>query len=187
MTTSTERPYAARGGLLARHPLVFFFLLTFALNLGLFCAVLGPATAPKNDFSRRCRANCLGLHHTSPHLGKARSAPLVAQLCALASRRAMVPGGRDRRCGSDIFVFCGRARGPCRFRRSGLELGTFMAGFICPRPFLSSCWSAAGRRWVAWFRAAPFAEATRSCGRNPHPWGALELVAPPASSLGRLR
>ena len=34
MTTSTERPYAARGGLIARHPLVFFFTLTCLLTWG---------------------------------------------------------------------------------------------------------------------------------------------------------
>jgi membrane protease YdiL (CAAX protease family) len=32
MTTATERPYAARGGLIARHPLVFFFLLAFLFS-----------------------------------------------------------------------------------------------------------------------------------------------------------
>jgi hypothetical protein len=81
------------------------------LHLGLFCAVLGPATAPKNDFSRRCRANSLGLTHTSYHIGKIRSASLIAQLRALASRRAMVPGGCDRHCGYDVFGLRGRARG----------------------------------------------------------------------------
>jgi uncharacterized protein len=34
MTTSTERAYAARGGLIARHPLVFFFTLTCLLTWG---------------------------------------------------------------------------------------------------------------------------------------------------------
>ena len=34
MTTSTERPYAARGGLIARYPLVFFFTLTCLLTWG---------------------------------------------------------------------------------------------------------------------------------------------------------
>jgi uncharacterized protein len=34
MTTATERPYAARGGLIARHPLVFFFTLTCLLTWG---------------------------------------------------------------------------------------------------------------------------------------------------------
>jgi uncharacterized protein len=32
MTTATERPYASREGLLARHPLVFFFLLAFVFS-----------------------------------------------------------------------------------------------------------------------------------------------------------
>ena len=36
MTTATERPYAARGGLIARHQLVFFFVLAFALTWGYF-------------------------------------------------------------------------------------------------------------------------------------------------------
>jgi uncharacterized protein len=36
MTTSTERPYAARGGLIARHQLVFFFVLAFAFTWGYF-------------------------------------------------------------------------------------------------------------------------------------------------------
>jgi hypothetical protein len=30
MTTATERPFAARGGLIARHPLVFFFIIAYA-------------------------------------------------------------------------------------------------------------------------------------------------------------
>jgi len=36
MTTSTERPYAARGGLIARHQLVFFFVLAFGFTWGYF-------------------------------------------------------------------------------------------------------------------------------------------------------
>ena len=36
MTTSTERPYAAREGLIARHQLVFFFLLSFVFTWGYF-------------------------------------------------------------------------------------------------------------------------------------------------------
>jgi hypothetical protein len=36
MTTATERPDAARGGLIARHPLVFFFVLAFAFTWGYF-------------------------------------------------------------------------------------------------------------------------------------------------------
>jgi hypothetical protein len=40
MTTATERPYAARGGLLARHPLVFFFVLAFAFTWGYFVLFL---------------------------------------------------------------------------------------------------------------------------------------------------
>lgn len=36
MTTSTERPYAARAGLIARHQLVFFFVLAFAFTWGYF-------------------------------------------------------------------------------------------------------------------------------------------------------
>jgi hypothetical protein len=32
MTIATERPDAAREGLLARHPLVFFFFLTFVFS-----------------------------------------------------------------------------------------------------------------------------------------------------------
>src|SRR5262245_6263319 len=157
-----------------------FFHSDLSLNLGLGHAVLGPgpATAQYPDVCKGYRANCRGLPVTSYHLGKARSASLVAQLCALASRRAMVPGGRHRRRGSDLLVFCGCARGPCRFRRSGLELRTFMAEFVCLCPLPSSWWSAAGRRWVAWFRAAPFAAATRSFGRNRHPWDALGRVAP---------
>src|SRR5919202_755567 len=111
-----------------------------SLKLGLGYAVLGPApaTAQFPVVCRRCHANCRGLPYTSHHLGKARSASLVAPLCALASRRAMVPGGRARRCGSDVFGFCGRARSPCRFRRSGLELCTFIPDFVCLRPLHSS-------------------------------------------------
>src|SRR5262249_5269741 len=151
-----------------------------SLNLGLGYAVLGPGpgTAQDPEYCKRQRANCRGLPHTSYHLGKAWSASLVAPLCALASWRAMVPGGRYRRCGSDLFVYGGRTRGSCRIRRSGLELCTFLPEFVCLRPLPSSWWSAAGRRWVAWFRAAPFAAATRSFGRNPHPWGALERLPP---------
>jgi membrane protease YdiL (CAAX protease family) len=36
MTTATERPDAGRGGLIARHPLVFFFTLTYLLTWGYF-------------------------------------------------------------------------------------------------------------------------------------------------------
>jgi membrane protease YdiL (CAAX protease family) len=40
MTTATERPYAPRGGLIARHPLVFFFVLAFAFTWGYFVLFL---------------------------------------------------------------------------------------------------------------------------------------------------
>jgi uncharacterized protein len=40
MTTATERPDAARGGLIARHPLVFFFVLAFAFTWGYFVLFL---------------------------------------------------------------------------------------------------------------------------------------------------
>src|SRR5215203_1880689 len=146
-------------------------------QLGLGVAVAGPATAYSPDLCAHCRTNYLSLCRASYHLGKARGASLVAQLCALASWRAMVPGDPDRRSGSDVFVFCGRTRGPCRFCRSRLELHTFLPGNICLQRL--PCWrSAAGGRWVAWFRATPFATPTRAFGGNPHPWGALGLVAP---------
>ena len=114
MTTATERPYAPHEGLIARHPLVFFsFWPSSSVGSGGGC--VRPATARLSGCGRRCRTNCLGLCHASYHLGKARSASFVAQLCALASRRAMVPGCPDRRSGSDGVGLCGPTRGPSDF------------------------------------------------------------------------
>ena len=114
MTTATERPDAApREGLIARHPLVSFFLLTFVFSW-VYWGLWKALQLPESLFVVGCsRTNCLGLPRASHHLGKARSAWLVAQLCALASWRAMVPGDPDRLSGSDVIGFCGPTREPC--------------------------------------------------------------------------
>src|SRR5262249_34356304 len=91
------------------------------LHVGLFLADLGAlGPAPLPDSAGRFRASRLSLPRASSHLGKARSASLVAQHRALASRRAMVPGRPDRPSGSELVGLPGRTWGPCRSCRSAI-------------------------------------------------------------------
>jgi membrane protease YdiL (CAAX protease family) len=46
MTTAAERPDTAREGLIARYPLVFFFLLSFVFTWGYFWLILAPLNLP---------------------------------------------------------------------------------------------------------------------------------------------
>ena len=85
---------AARDGLLTRHPLFFFFLFSFVFTWGYFWLIWAPLRLPDSlialgGFGPAASA-FLMLAITS---GEARSASFVAQHCALASWRAMVPGG----------------------------------------------------------------------------------------------
>jgi len=45
-STAAERPDAPRGGLLARHPLVFFFLLSFVFTFGYLWLIVVPLNLP---------------------------------------------------------------------------------------------------------------------------------------------
>ncbi len=46
MTTAAERPGTARGGVIARHPLVFFFLLSFVFTFGYLWLIVVPLNLP---------------------------------------------------------------------------------------------------------------------------------------------
>ena len=85
---------AARNGLLTRHPLFLFFILSFILTWGYFWLIWAPLRLPDSlialgGFGPAASAFLV----LALHLREARSASLVAQHCALASWRAMVPGG----------------------------------------------------------------------------------------------
>ena len=85
---------AARNGLLTRYPLFFFFLFSFVLTWGYFWLIWAPLRLPDSlialgGFGPAASAFLV----LAQHRGEARSASLVAQHCALARWRPMVPGG----------------------------------------------------------------------------------------------
>src|SRR5262249_10339049 len=146
-----ERGYCSLG--LAR-PLssILLFPSVLCLNVGLLLADLGalrPAPAPYT--TGRVRASGFGLSRASRALGKTGSASFVAQHCALASRRALVPVCPAWASDSKFPGFPGGTRdlrGSCRS-----ELAP-SAGLPDRNGLLPHNWDrpVVGGNWVAWFR-----------------------------------
>jgi hypothetical protein len=166
MTTSTERPYAAREGLIARHQLVFFFLLSFVFTWGYFVLFWVLQLPQKMIFLGAAGPTLSALLILAITSGKFG---VLRLLRSYVHWRVGVQWYLVAVIGIAVMMFLGYAVVPGA-----------LADFVAPGWSLVALWSAVGRRWVAWFRAAPFAAATRSFGRNPYPRGALGLVAPPA-------
>src|SRR4051812_4213031 len=181
MTTvdsDAKRADTARDGLLSRHLLFVFFLLSFILTWGYFWLIWTPLRLPDSLIA-------LG------GFGPAASAFLVLALTSgksgvLRLLRSIV----HWRVGATWYLVALLGLPVLNFLAFLVVpgvLGDFVApGLRLPWIYLSemaisvtvgNC-SDVGRNWVARFRPTPHTAPIRSCSRNPHAWSTVGCVAP---------